>query len=601
MGAIAWTVVAGIIAGLAAAAPWMAYAERIVPFLAKASARPAAYLVATSPAIVASALTIAFLLGFTTGSLRNDIVLIVAAAAVASTWGPIGRGALSVTGGPRPVGAPEPTGLRTVGAVEVSRGPRTLGFVLGIGLFMVTMTSYAIPAAASFIACHDTERLLADAEPANPNIAPMDAAFPYVPPEPLAVYVWSFPMGLELAAESRADPNAREQLVAAGYVDGYIRGWIGDDGAGIEAEIMEFETPEGATTYQGQVHRYACGYANEAFEAPMGGIGLQVRYETGAPYVEQISWVAGDRRYKIQVSAFDRPTDHSRILGLQRSLIAFWPPADPPAAAVPTPTPSPMEPAGPDATEVIRSAVEATLAEGTAWINKHWEYSGSSTTPDETTAYASGQVGLGQTRRMVVGVQYAEDPADLEGSYIGVTVDDAHIYARGVPIDRYVPEGEWLVADLASDDPRAAELRALVSGQSDPSMSLLQLYGVTRVIGESDGVVHEQHARMYTAQIDLEAALDALPPERVDGFRKNLDELAAAGFLTEFEAEIWVADDGLVHHVDYVQPLADDMGGGLITASVEFFDFGVPLSLDIPPPEHLHPVEDVKEPGRLQP
>jgi hypothetical protein len=106
---------------------------------------------------------------------------------------------------------------------------------------------------------------------------------------------------------------------------------------------------------------------------------------------------------------------------------------------------------------------------------------------------------------------------------------------------------------------------------------------------------------MYTAQIDLEAALDALPPERVDGFRKNLDELAAAGFLTEFEAEIWVADDGLIHHVDYVQPLADDMGGGLITASVEFFDFGVPLSLDIPPPEHLHPVEDVKEPGRLQP
>ena len=43
------------------------------------------------------------------------------------------------------------------------------------------------------------------------------------------------------------------------------------------------------------------------------------------------------------------------------------------------------------------------------------------------------------------------------------------------------------------------------------------------------------------------------------------------------------------------------MGGGLITASVDFFDFGVPLSLDIPPPEHQNAVEEVKEPGRLFP
>ena len=39
----------------------------------------------------------------------------------------------------------------------------------------------------------------------------------------------------------------------------------------------------------------------------------------------------------------------------------------------------------------------------------------------------------------------------------------------------------------------------------------------------------------------------------------------------------------------------------MITASLDFFDFGVPLSLDIPPPEHQNAVEDVKEPGRLLP
>ena len=71
---------------------------------------------------------------------------------------------------------------------------------------------------------------------------------------------------------------------------------------------MEFATG-GGRHLPGFVNRHACGFANEAFEAPMGGIGLQVRYETGAPYTEQISWVAGNRRYKVQVSAYDvRPT-----------------------------------------------------------------------------------------------------------------------------------------------------------------------------------------------------------------------------------------------------------------------------------------------------
>ena len=478
MGAIAWTVVAGIIAGLSAAAPWMVYAERIVPSLAKATARPPAYLVATAPAIVASALTIARLAGFTTGSLQNDIILIVATASVDDAGTDHPRCAVRHRRSPTTSGAPRPACPETVGARELSRGARVLGFALGVALFMVTMTSFAVPAAASFIACLDTERLLADAEPVNPTLRQWMLPSPTFRPSHRRRTSGASRWALSLPPIRRPDPSAREQLIAAGYVDGYIRGWIGNDGAGIEAEIMEFATPEGATT-QGQVHRYACGYANEAFEAPMSGIGLQVRYETGAPFVEQISWVAGDRRYKIQVSAFDRPTDHSRIFGAPAHAHRVRPPADPPAAAEPTPTPSPMEPGGPDATEGIHAAIDATLAKGTVWINKHWEFSGSSAIPDETTASASGQVGLGETRRMVVGVRYAEDPADLEASGIGVTVDDTRIYARGRRIDTFVPAGEWLVADLSSDDPMAQDLKALVSGQSDPSMSLLHLYGVT--------------------------------------------------------------------------------------------------------------------------
>ena len=595
MGAVAWTVVSGIVAGLSAAAPWMVYADRVVPSLTKASARPPAYFIAAIPAVVASVLTLARLIGFTTGSLRDDIVLIAATVGVACSWGPIVRVALSVTGGPAAMEAPIDH-VRTVGAVPLANTLRTLGFALGVSLFLATMTAFAVPAMASFVACLDTEAILADAEPPVENTAPLRDAIPYNPPEALAQSMLDFPMSLDLAAESRSDPNAREQLLAAGYVGGHVRSWLARDGAYIEGEVMEFGTPEGAATYQGQVNRYACGYANEAFEAPMGGIGLQVRYETGAPYLEQISWVAGDRRYKVQVSAYDRPSHHDRILELQRAFTATWPPADPPAAAEPTPSPSPMEPAGPDAIDVVRTAVETTRAEGSVWIGRRAEFDGSSEIPDESTAYAGGQVGLSETRRMKVMVQAADDPSDLEASSMEVILDDARILVRGRSLGPSVPAGEWLAVDLASEDPRAGPFKALVSGHNDPSLSFFYLYGVTRVIGESDGIVHEQRARKYTVVIDLEAALDALPPEHVDSFRTRLAELKAAGFLTDFEAEVWVAEDGLVHYVSYVQPLSDGVGGGTMRATVDLFDFGLPLALDLPPPEHVNPIEDVKDP-----
>jgi hypothetical protein len=441
---------------------------------------------------------------------------------------------------------------------------------------------------------------LADAEPAPPNTAPMQDAFSYNPPELGAQFLIDTPMSLDFVASSKSDPNTRDQLVAAGFVGAYVRNWIGADGSGIEVEVMEFATPEGAAEYHGLSHRYACGYANEAFAAPMGGIGLQVRYETGAPYVEQVAWIAGDRRYKVQVSAWDRPSDHDRVLRLLAATTAGWPPAAAPSVE-PTPSPSPMEPASDEAIEEIRAAVEATRAEGSVWINRRAEYIGSSEIPDETTATVGGQVGFGETRRMRVGVRSAEDPSDLEASSLEVILDGELIYVRGRALEPHVPDGEWLVTDLTSDDPRAEPIIELVSGHNDPAMSFYFLFGVTHVLGQSEDVVHEQRARHYTVQVDLEAAEDALPAELRSAFRTNVDAMREAGFRTNFQAEVWVAEDGLVHFIRYAQEFDEQAGGGSMTATVDLFDFGLPLGLDLPPPEHVNPIEDVKVPGPVLP
>ena len=586
----------------------MVYASRIVPSLAKASARPPAYYVAAIPAIIASAVTLARLIGFTTGSVRDDIILIAATVGVACSWGPIVHGALSVTGGPTAQRAPAWTegdhvdddGARTQAA-------RTVGFGLGVSLFMVTMISFAVPAAASFVACLDTEGLLAGAEPPPPNIAPMEDAFNYNQPEAGAQRMLDFPMSLDLAAESRHDPETRDQLVAAGYVGGHVRSWIGEDSNWIEAEVMEFATAEGAATYQGQVNRHACGYANEAFEAPMGGIGLQVRYETGAPYVEQISWVADNRRYKVQISAYERPSDHSRILGIQEVTTRTWPPAAAPTAEEPATSATPEASVSETSIDEVRAAVETTLAEGTVWINKKVTFAGSSEIPDDAAAFAGGQASLYDTTQMRLMVQSADTAADFEGSSMQVILDGTKLYLSSRALGPYIGNGLWLVVDLDSNDPRAepfkalvSDHRALVSGHNDAAMALFYLYGTTRVLGVSDDVVHEQAAHKYSVEIDLEAALDALPPEHVDGFGTNLSALREAGVDTNLDAEIWVGRDGLVHHIDFVQGLGATMGGGSMTTSVDFSDFAVPLDLDLPPPEHIKTVEDVKDPGQQQ-
>ena len=311
MGAFLLAVAGGLIAGISAAVPWLIYARNVVPGLERERARPAAYVVAAVPALLASAATAARLFGLTTGSLRTDVILIVAVIGLASSWGPIVRGVLTLTGGPgSPADPAVPTAMRSVAAG------------LAAILFLSTATWVVAPAYASLQACMDAEEILADVEPQPPNPMPLPDAIPHPPPEPGALYAFSFPQNLEQAATSRHDENTRAQLVEAGFVAGHFRSWYAADGRWIQIDAFEFGTEEGAARYQAAVTRHACQFANEAFTAPMDGIGLQVRYGSGDPIVEQISWLAGNRRYLVSHSALDVPSDHGRILAIQQAALA---------------------------------------------------------------------------------------------------------------------------------------------------------------------------------------------------------------------------------------------------------------------------------------
>jgi len=191
------------------------------------------------------------------------------------------------------------------------RGAAVLGMVISFALGGLPIIQ---PAYAVYRACIEAElHLLGAVVPATEAHLPIHEAIDD-PPEPGSVEWSAVSLDLGAAADSRHDPSTRDQLVESGFVTGYQRIFVAADGRGIQTDAFEFESHEGAVRYQETVTRYACHFANLAFGDPSGGIGLQVRYSTGYPIVEQISWVAGTRRHLVSISLLGPPADHDRII-----------------------------------------------------------------------------------------------------------------------------------------------------------------------------------------------------------------------------------------------------------------------------------------------
>jgi hypothetical protein len=132
-------------------------------------------------------------------------------------------------------------------------------------------------------------------------------------PEPGATIIHEEPMDLDAAAESRHDPDTRDQLIEAGFVAAHARAWLAADGRVISADVFVFRDGAGALSFHRNVNRYACQFSNEAFAGPVNGVGLQVRRSNGDPIQEQITWVSGARRYAVSVYALAPPGDHQRV------------------------------------------------------------------------------------------------------------------------------------------------------------------------------------------------------------------------------------------------------------------------------------------------
>ena len=224
-------------------APWLIHARRVIPYLARAGARPAAYPDSRhTPAVLATAATFARVTGLTAHRLHSKPTSRSSRSASASPApeGPAARRrrASILTGGPRP----GDTTRQSTTQGEARAAPRARATAFSMGCPRVPLHRLAVrprPADASLVACSDAEQILANAQRPARIPAALADAIPSGPLEPGAQFAFEFSMNLDQTAGSRHDPHTREQLIRAEYLGGHAKAWIAADGRGVRADVFE--------------------------------------------------------------------------------------------------------------------------------------------------------------------------------------------------------------------------------------------------------------------------------------------------------------------------------------------------------------------------
>ncbi|MDO8484325.1 MAG: hypothetical protein Q7S35_05210 [Candidatus Limnocylindrales bacterium] len=213
------------------------------------------------------------------------------------------------------VGSSQPFGERSPGGRQ-----RLPGFLAVLLLASVAVAPRAVVAVATQTPCERVEVLLAAR-----NLQPVEAdPVEWMPPPELPGYRLTLdgPTTLEEVAQGRKNPEeSRKELARDGLVTGYERSWDGPNDH-LEFAAQGFATSEGALEFHAFANRYACQFANEVFPGPRGAIGLQIRFASGKPIGEQLSWVSGKTRILVFVDHDLPPADHSRV----ESLVGLIPP-----------------------------------------------------------------------------------------------------------------------------------------------------------------------------------------------------------------------------------------------------------------------------------
>jgi predicted small lipoprotein YifL len=158
------------------------------------------------------------------------------------------------------------------------------------------------------------------------------------------------------------------------------------------------------------------------------------------------------------------------------------------------------------------------------------------------------------------------------------------LYMHAPTLAQQLPGGkQWLKLDVEAIAKRQnvdlGQFRQLT--QNDPTQMLAYLKATS---GKIDKVGTEDirgvETTHYRATVDLDRVAEQAPPNLRKTFRTSIQSLKRGLGTDKIPVDVWVDGNDLVRRLEEHLPVA---GGGKIDFSVDFFDFGTPVSITPPP------------------
>ncbi len=172
--------------------------------------------------------------------------------------------------------------------------------------------------------------------------------------------------------------------------------------------------------------------------------------------------------------------------------------------------------------------------------------------------------------------------------------DGTTVYLRIPMLDALTGTSDWLSA-TPEDLGRAFAVFGLGASAYDPSTLLEVLRGATdalRSVGQEE--VRGVLTTRYAATVRPAEALEQAPARPREHLQRQLDQLGAAD--AEIPVEVWVDADGLPRRVTMTfAGLAPQSGSGedaSIQISIELFDYGDPVTIEVPSADEVTPYAD---------
>ena len=200
------------------------------------------------------------------------------------------------------------------------------------------------------------------------------------------------------------------------------------------------------------------------------------------------------------------------------------------------------------------------------------------------------------------------DMGDLFGSFGGSTGLPADAGSMEMIVDgdtTYVKSGLFALMPGADQSKpwfsaptgKISDNKTLSQGTADPK-ELLEF--IRTAGGEVTEVGHETVRGTETTHlstvIDIDKLAESAPASDKAALEKSLEKLGAAG-ITEFPLDAWVDSDGRVRKMVMKMDMSKvgsgqvEMDGATMTVTVEMFDFGEPVDIDVPPTDQVQALD----------